>query len=114
MNEKAMKTINTTTTTMQPRPPIGHVIKSCPQQFQEVIDGARPFEIRKDDRDYATGDTVVLVEFDPLTKLHTGRSTTRIIGFIDRGAPYPAGYCAFMLGYGEAAAPQCNPMGRIR
>jgi hypothetical protein len=48
----------------QPRQPIGHVLKSEPRQFQDVIEGAKVFEVRKDDRDFATGDTVVLVEYD--------------------------------------------------
>lgn len=83
-----------------PRQPIGHVLKCWPQQFQDICNGDKPFTIRKDDRDYATGDAVVLVEYDPETKQHTGRSTTRTIGYLGRGAPYPAGYCAFVLTYG--------------
>jgi hypothetical protein len=93
----------------QPRQPIGHVLKSEPRQFQDVIEGAKVFEVRKDDRDFATGDTVVLVEYDPATEQHTGRSTTRAIGYLGRGAPYPAGWCAFALTYGEPmGVPEMN------
>lgn len=94
-----------------PRPPIGHVLKCWPLQFEDILCGMKPFTIRKDDRDYQRGDTVVLVEYDPETKQHTGRSLTRMIGYLGRGAPYPDGHCAFMLEYGEPAAVALpNPM----
>ena len=105
------------TFTKEPRAPIGHVLKCWPQQFNDIIDGSKPFTIRKDDRDFAAGDTVVLVEYDPASKQHTGRSTSRVIGYLGRGAPYPDGYCAFMLGYGEACAPDVmlkQVAGRLR
>jgi hypothetical protein len=98
---KSYQNMTTTVVPQPPRMPIGHVLKTHPQQFQDILDGAKPFEVRKDDRDFATGDSVVLVEYDPTTKQHTGRSTTRVIGYLGRGALYPAGYCAFVLGYGD-------------
>lgn len=92
----------------QPRQPIGHVLKCWPQQFEDIQMGMKPFTIRKDDRDFARGDTVVLVEYDPAKAQHTGRSTTRTIGYLGRGEPYPPGYCAFMLDYGDAPQMAAN------
>lgn len=80
-----------------PRQPIGHVIKSWPDQFEDVINEARGFEIRVDDRDYRSGDTAILAEYDPLRGVHTGRVTTLTIGNVFRGAPFPEGYVAFDL-----------------
>lgn len=113
--ERVEKTIrerfSAATNIVQPRQPIGHVLKCWPRQFDEVGTGERPFEIRKDDRDYARGDVVMLVEYDPETKQHTGRSMTRTIGLLGRGKPYPDGYCAFSLEYGNAV---CTAPGQGR
>lgn len=96
-------TISQFVPTTSPRTPIGHVLKCWPQQFEDIRVGAKHFTVRNDDRDFATGDTVVLVEYDPATKQHSGRSETRVIGYLGRGAPYPAGTCAFSLTYGDCA-----------
>lgn len=82
-----------------PRQPIGHVIKSWCREFQDVIDGMRDFEVRRDDRDYQPGDTAVLVEFDNERGEFTGRVTTREIRSVFRGKPFPEGHCAFNFGY---------------
>lgn len=112
MNERAVKALAgkmiDSISVERPRQPVGHVLKTQPQHFQDIIEGAKTFEVRKDDRDFASGDTVVLVEYDPATKQHTGRSTTRTIGYLGRGAPYPAGYCAFLLEYGDTCAPKMS------
>lgn len=114
MNERAVKALagkmiqSISVERPASRQPIGHVLKTHPQQFQDIVEGAKPFEVRKDDRDFARGDTVVLVEYDPASKQHTGRSTTRTIGYLGRGAPYPAGYCAFLLEYGDTCAPKMS------
>lgn len=90
--------------TTAPRQPIGHILKSHPKEFNDVIMGARDFEIRKDDRDFQCGDTVVLVEYDPTTKQHTGRNATREIGFVERGTCVPEGLCGFRLQHGAGDA----------
>lgn len=107
-------TISSVTNTVQPRQPIGHVLKCWPQQFEDIRCGIKHFEIRRDDRDFAPGDTVVFVEYDPASKQHTGRSETRVIGYLGRGAPYPSGTCAFGLAFGEALAMAPTTAGRQR
>lgn len=83
-----------------------HEIKSWPQSFTDAITGRKPFEIRQDDRPYATGDTVILCEFDPLpgpddepgqARGYTGRRAFFVIGYVDRSPAIPEGWCGFAL-----------------
>jgi hypothetical protein len=42
-----------------------HELKTWPPFFESVLDGSKTFEIRRDDRAYAVGDTLCLKEWDP-------------------------------------------------
>lgn len=63
-----------------------HCLKIWPEHFQQVLSGAKPFEIRKDDRGFAVGDLVCLREFEPATQDYTGRELQRRISCITRSA----------------------------
>lgn len=41
-----------------------HDLKILPEYFEAVTSGMKTFELRKDDRGFATGDHVVLWEWD--------------------------------------------------
>jgi hypothetical protein len=62
-----------------------HHIKSWPQYFEATLSGAKPFDLRKNDRDYQLGDLVVLQEWSPETQTYTGRETTRQITYVLSG-----------------------------
>ncbi|MBR2343206.1 MAG: DUF3850 domain-containing protein [Clostridia bacterium] len=40
-----------------------HHLKTLPEYFQAVIDERKPFEIRENDRNFKTGDRVILEEY---------------------------------------------------
>ena len=79
------------------RLPKTHFLKTWPQYFRAVRDGRKPFELRRDDRDFQSGDTVHLEEWDPDANRQTGEFLTRHIGYLARGGVIPAGYCVFAL-----------------
>lgn len=71
-----------------------HYIKCETEFFNDVIEGLKPFEVRKNDRDYKPGDDIVLREYDKELAELTGREfRVSIIYFL---ADYPGiepGYC---------------------
>lgn len=42
-----------------------HELKTWPTYFEAILSGAKRFEVRKNDRDFAVGDVLVLREWDP-------------------------------------------------
>lgn len=40
-----------------------HALKTWPQYFAEVKEGRKPFELRKNDRNFKVGDKVLLQEY---------------------------------------------------
>lgn len=59
-----------------------HWLKIQPQYFNEVISGKKNFEIRKNDRDFRVGDTLLLKEFIPEKQEFTGRSVEKEVTYI--------------------------------
>lgn len=59
-----------------------HELKIWPDYYWEVFLGHKTFEIRKNDRDFKTGDMVILKEWNPITKLYTGNKLARKIIYI--------------------------------
>lgn len=50
-----------------------HELKILPEYFNDIAKGTKKFEIRKADRDYRLGDTLVLQEWDHELKEYTGK-----------------------------------------
>lgn len=67
-----------------------HELKTWPQFFAKILDGSKPFEIRKDDRGFKVGDELLLREWNPQTGEYTGRELSRVVTYL-----YPAD------GYGD-------------
>ena len=59
-----------------------HKLKTWPKLFATSAAGDKPFEIRKNDRYFRVGDTLVLQEWDPITQKYSGKSLTRKITYI--------------------------------
>lgn len=60
----------------------GTLLKIQPQYFEEVRNGNKSFEIRKNDRDFKVGDTLYLQEYNPLAQEYTGEVVKREITYI--------------------------------
>jgi len=65
-----------------------HVLKTDPKPFEALIDGLKTFEVRADDRGYAVGDRLILVEFDRDSLTYSGRSLTVKVTYLLRGGQY--------------------------
>ena len=63
-----------------------HELKVWPEYFQEVWIGNKTFELRKNDRDYQVGNTLILKEWCPKNSEYTGRQYKRGITYILKDA----------------------------
>ena len=64
---------------------MNHELKIWPKYFRRVLDGAKTFEVRENDRDFQAGDTVVLREFNPEFQgpaAYTGEKLIFKIGYV--------------------------------
>jgi len=59
-----------------------HNLKIWPEFFDDVATGIKPFELRRNDRDYQIGDTLHLEEFQPMLGSFTGRSCNVVVTYI--------------------------------
>lgn len=83
--------------------PTIHELKVWPRYFKPIIEGRKKFEIRKNDRNFAEGDVVILREWvldrsrsDDGDGYYTGRQVRKRVGFITDYAQQP-GYVVFGL-----------------
>lgn len=60
-----------------------HELKILPQWFKDVCSQKKTFEIRKNDRDFKIGDTLILKEWDGTD--FTGREVKRTVSYIYHG-----------------------------
>lgn len=86
--------------------PKTHEIKIWPSQFDAVVSGHKTFEWRKNDRDYAVGDTLVMREWDPAQwspasgdwRCYTGRQISVVVTYKAEGVfGIPEGYCVLAI-----------------
>lgn len=78
---------------------VDHELKIWPEYYDAVWSGAKPWELRKNDRDFKWGDTVRFKYFDPKTKEYNGSNFVRTIGFILHGPAFGLedGFCIFTV-----------------
>ena len=86
----------------QPAAAREHELKTWPQYFEAVHSGLKTFEIRRDDRGFAVGDTLWLREWNPLLVAYTGRECRRHVVYATTWEQKPG---FVVLGLGREAAP---------
>ena len=71
-----------------------HELKIYPKYFDAVLDGSKPFEIRKNDRGFQVGDNIRLREWDNIK--YSGRTIYAEITYIldDKFVGLADGYVA--------------------
>jgi len=76
-----------------------HELKCWPEPFDATWGGAKPYEIRVDDRDYAVGDQLHLKRWDPKAAVFTGKEILVRISYMSKGGTWglPVGYCVLGL-----------------
>lgn len=75
-----------------------HNVKLWSEYFDAVLSGAKPFEVRKNDRDYRTGDLLVLWDWDRKKRRATGSRFVAKVGYLLPGSfGLKKGYCVFGL-----------------
>ncbi|SFS30597.1 ASCH/PUA domain-containing protein [Lutibacter maritimus] len=63
-----------------------HKLKILPEYYQAAASGNKPFEIRKNDRDYKLGDKLELQEWDGVN--YTGKEIHVYVTYILKGGLY--------------------------
>lgn len=59
-----------------------HELKVWPVFYQDVVDGSKPFEIRKNDRNYQVGDKLILREWYKSIEQYTGEEAEVLVTYI--------------------------------
>lgn len=58
-----------------------HHVKTQPKYFRASLEGRKPFEVRRKDRDYQVGNVLVLEEWSPYGG-YTGRKLVYMITYV--------------------------------
>ncbi len=80
-----------------------HELKTWPDMFDEILEGRKVHEFRKNDRNFKECDIVLLREFEPAGERYTGREIPIMIMSISYGPQWgiPEGYTAFSIRVGR-------------
>lgn len=65
-----------------------HELKTWIEYFEEVFMGHKAFEVRKNDRNFQVGDTLILKEWNSETEKYTGRQLARNVTYILEGGQF--------------------------
>ncbi len=64
-----------------------HELKTWPVYFEAMRSGKKRFELRRDDRGFKVGDTLVLREWQPGAEAYTGRTIEVQVIYTLKDAP---------------------------
>jgi len=77
-----------------------HELKIWPQYFNRVLDGSKTFEVRKNDRGFQFGDSVILKEWDPTEDEFDEESPGGMyLGSYTQARGYTGRQLEFVVGY---------------
>lgn len=65
-----------------------HKLKTWPEYFIALEMKRKPFEVRKDDRSFCVGDTLLLQEWDNRRERYTGREVEAEVTYLLRGGQF--------------------------
>jgi len=70
--------------------PMTHALKTWPMYWDAIETGAKTFEVRRDDRKFCVGDTLVLWRWDPAEEAYTPGCDplTKRVSFVLRGGNF--------------------------
>lgn len=75
-----------------------HELKTIQPFYKQVANGNKMFELRKNDRNFQIGDTLILMEYDPSTGWYTGRNVKVIVmNMIENSNGIEDGYCIMYI-----------------
>ncbi|MNE84633.1 hypothetical protein D3C80_1815570 [compost metagenome] len=71
-----------------------HELKTWPEHFENVWNLSKPFELRKNDRNYQLGDILILKEFEWQNQKYTGRvQNVEVTSILKNFKGIEKGYC---------------------
>lgn len=71
-----------------------HELKTWPKYFDLVAEGQKPFELRKNDRNFNILDILLLQRFDPEKNAYTGAEIQAVVlSVLEDFAGIEPGYC---------------------
>jgi hypothetical protein len=73
-----------------------HTVKSWSHFYDAIVEGKKLHDLRKDDRNYKVGDTLILCRYDIKTGEYTGEQCWRKISYITSNK-YPCAYSSAVL-----------------
>lgn len=65
-----------------------HALKTWIKYFQDIATGGKNFEVRKADRPFKVGETLLLQEWDDINQEYTGDEVGREITYILEGGQF--------------------------
>jgi ASC-1-like (ASCH) protein len=65
-----------------------HELKCEEEFFNEIFLGHKTFEVRKNDRDFYIGDTLILNEYNPKLDQYSGRKLARNVTYVLHGGKF--------------------------
>jgi len=76
-----------------------HRLKTWRAIFDAMWVGLKTFEFRRNDRDFSTGDTLLLQEWNEVEEIYTCRTIRAVVTYTLSGPAFgiPEGYCIMAI-----------------